>query len=282
VEHLVGDRDGDLRALEAGEWDAVVDTSGRRPEPVRASAELLAGRVGRYVFVSSISAYADLSRGPSEQDPVAAGADEYGPLKARSEEAVQSTYGDRALVIRPGLIVGPWDPTGRFTYWPLRLADGGDVVAPEPRDAPVQVIDARDLATWLLDLVDRGVSGRFNAVGPQQTMERFLERVGAGVDAGARLVWTSAETLLAHEVGEWEELPLWLVDGAFAGMLAADGSRALGAGLTVRPLEETARDTLEWARTRDDPLAGAGLARDKERAILAEPVSPATLRVRQG
>jgi 2'-hydroxyisoflavone reductase len=278
AEHLVGDRDGDLRSLESGEWDAVVDTSGRLPRLVRASAELLAGRVGHSTFVSSISAYADLSHGPSEDDPLAVlehetedwQSEAYGPLKALCEQAVQEINGERALVVRPGLIVGPWDPTGRFTYWPLRLADGGDVLAPEPPDAPVQVIDARDLAGWILDLAERRVSGVFNAAGPEQpmTMEAFLERCAGGVGSEVRLVWTPPETLLEHEVEEWMELPLWLADPRYAGMLAVDTSRAFAAGLHVRALEETARDTLAWARTQADPLGDAGLAREKERAIL--------------
>ena len=169
AEHLVGDRDGNLVALEQGEWDLAVDTSGYVPRVVRASAELLEPRVGRYLFVSSVSVYADLSRpGVEESAPAARLEGEtedhrteaYGALKALCEEALVEVFGARGTIVRPGLIVGPWDPTGRFTYWPVRIAEGGDVLAPEPRDAAVQVIDVRDLAAWLLRLDEPGTSTR--------------------------------------------------------------------------------------------------------------------------
>src|SRR6266487_2610867 len=173
AEHRRGDRDGDLRSLAGGKWDAVVDTSGFVPRVVQQSAQLLRSRVGRYLFVSSVSVYADFSRpGVDEDAPVARLEEEtedhrsraYGALKALCEETVRETYGAHTTIVRPGLIVGPWDPTGRFTYWPVRIADGGRVLAPEPRDAPVQVIDARDLAEWCLHLLERDVEGTFNAV----------------------------------------------------------------------------------------------------------------------
>ena len=277
VERRVGDRDGGLDALREGEWDVVVDTSGYVPRVVRASAELLAGRVGRYVFVSSISAYADLSRpGVAEDAPVAELAEEtedyrseaYGPLKALCEDAVRELYGERATVVRPGLIVGPWDPTGRFTYWPVRVAEGGEVLAPEPREAPVQVIDVRDLAEWILRL-DR--PGTFNATGPQPplTVERVLEECRAVSGGDARFVWAPAEWLVEREVGEWMELPLWLSDPAYAGMMHVDVSRALAAGLELRPLAETIADTLAWVRRGEAPTdPPAGMKRDRERELL--------------
>src|SRR4051794_32092560 len=231
VERRVGDRDGGLDVLAEGEWDAVVDTSGYLPRIVRASAELLAPRVGRYVFVSSISAYADVSGpGVGEDAPTARLEEEteefrgpaYGALKALCEEAVQDVYGDRATIVRPGLIVGPWDPTGRFTYWPVRIAEGGDVLAPAPPDAPVQVIDVRDLGAFCLHLAENDTHGVFNATGPQEplTIEAVLGECVRVAASETRLHWTSPDWLLEQGVGEWMELPLWLASPEYAGMMA--------------------------------------------------------------
>ncbi|HET7043382.1 MAG TPA: NAD-dependent epimerase/dehydratase family protein [Gaiellaceae bacterium] len=280
VRRLVGDRDGGLDALREGAWDAVVDTSGYVPRVVRESAELLAGRAARYLFVSSISAYADLSRaGADESAPVAQLQEEtedhrseaYGALKALCEQTVEAVWGERATVVRPGLIVGPWDPTGRFTYWPVRIAAGGDVLAPEPREAPVQVIDVRDLAAFCLRLLDTDTAGVFNATGPERplTMEQVLEECRAVSGTDARLVWVHSEWLVSRGVGEWMELPLWLSDPDYAGMMAVDVSRALAAGLAFRPLAETIADTLAWVRAGDAPAdPPAGLDRDRERTLL--------------
>jgi 2'-hydroxyisoflavone reductase len=292
VERLHGDRDGGLDALAGRAWDVVVDTSGYFPRVVRGSAELLAERVERYVFVSSASVYADTSRpGVDESGPVhevPAGAPEelsspeaYGGFKARSEGAVEAALPGRALSVRAGLIVGPHDPTNRFTYWVTRLARGGDVLAPEPRDQPVQVVDVRDLAGWMLDAAERGAAGVVNATGPERplTFEAFLEKVRAAVGRGARLVWASERFLLDAGVEPWQELPLWLAPGANpgdAGFLALDVSRALAAGLRLRPLAETARDTLAWAEGAPEtgakdvgvPMAPAGLDAERERELL--------------
>ncbi|HEY6018017.1 MAG TPA: NAD-dependent epimerase/dehydratase family protein [Gaiellaceae bacterium] len=281
VERLTGDRDGGLGALAAGAWDAVLDTSGYVPRVVRQSAELLEPRAGRYLFVSSISAYADLSQpGVDETAPVARLAEEteeyrseaYGALKALCEDVVRETFGDRATVIRPGLIVGPWDPTGRFTYWPVRVAEGGEVLAPEPRDGPVQVIDARDLAEWCVRLVEDGVAGTFNAVGPDRplTLEHVLDECRRVSGADARFVWVPPDWLVEQGVGEWMELPLWLASPEYGGMQQADASRALAAGLRFRPLAETIADTLAWVRADDAPEdPPAGMKRDRERELLA-------------
>lgn len=280
VERLVGDRDGRLEALEHGTWDAVVDTSGYVPRVVRASAELLERRTRRYIFVSSISAYADLSRpGVTEDAPLAELEKEtedwheaYGALKALCERAVQDTYGERTTIVRPGLIVGPWDPTGRFTYWPARIAEGGDVIAPEPRGAPVQVIDARDLGDWIVRLAENDRGGIFNATGPARplTFEQLLEACRIATDSSARLVWVARERLTAAGVREWIELPLWVIDPAFQGVMQADISRALSAGLRFRSLAETIVDTLQWLRSSDAVVdAPAGLDRDRERQLLA-------------
>ena len=275
VARLVGDRDGGLEALERGTWDAVIDTCGYVPRIVRASAELLEPRVGRYLIVSTIAVYADLSRpGVAEDAPLAVLAKEtedrdeaYGALKALCERAVEDVYRERATIVRPGLIVGPWDHTGRFTYWPVRIAAGGDVLAPEPRDAPVQIIDVRDLAAWMLRLVEDDRGGVFNATGPELTLEALLESCRTVTRSKARLVWVASERLVKEGVREWTELPLWLADPAMQGLMQADVSRARANGLCCRPLAETIVDTLQWAAREGSPGA-AGLDRDKERRLL--------------
>jgi 2'-hydroxyisoflavone reductase len=279
VDRLTGDRDGDLGSLESGTWDAVVDTSGYVPRIVRRSAELLEPRVGRYLFVSSISVYADVSQpGVDEDAPVAELEEEteqhrgpaYGALKALSEQVVEEVYGDRATIVRPGLIVGPWDPTGRFTYWPARIAAGGDVLAPEPRDTAVQVIDARDLAEFLVRLLEDDRPGVFNATGPEQPLT--LEQVLTACPGDARLVWAPADWLVEQGVQPWMELPLWLAgDPEYEGHGRIDVSRALAAGLRFRPLAATIADTLEWHRGGEAPIdPPAGMERERERELLGQ------------
>jgi 2'-hydroxyisoflavone reductase len=275
VERLTGDRDGDLGALATGRWDAVLDPSGYVPRVVRASADLLAPRVGRYLFVSTISVYADVSRpGVDEDAPLAQLEREtedrhgpaYGPLKALCEQVVREVYGERATIVRPGLVVGPWDPTGRFTYWPVRIAAGGRVLAPEPRQGAVQLIDARDLAEFCVRLVEEDVAGVFTATGPEEPLT--LEQVLAACPGAAELVWAPADWLLAQGVQPWLELPLWLGDDPHdAGHGQLDNSRALRAGLRFRPLEQTIADTLAWVATGNapaDPPAGLDPARERE------------------
>jgi 2'-hydroxyisoflavone reductase len=277
VEHLVGDRDGDLDALAGRSWDGVVDTSGYVPRVVRQSAELLRGAVGRYVFVSSISVYDDFSEPVDESSPVAQLEDPatekimeaYGALKAACEDVVEEVYGERSARVRAGLIVGPYDPTDRFTYWPRRIALGGDVLGPGKPDAPVQFVDARDLARWLVELAVNGPGGTFNATGPAEplTFAQLLERARDAVGSDASVVWVDDQHVLAAEVQPWTELPLWLPGDEYAGMARADIGRALAAGLTFRPVEETVVDTLAWDRSvpGDRPT----LAHDREQEILA-------------
>ena len=289
VEKLRGDRDGDLRALEGRSWDAVVDPSGYVPRVVRASAELLRDSVGHYVFVSSVSAYAD---------PLAAGFDEgaplkppeleseevmehYGELKVACEQVVEEVFRGRSAVVRAGLIVGPHDPTDRFTYWPVRVARGGEVLAPGRRGRQWQFIDVRDLGGWIVRLGEERTAGAFTATGPvpATTAAEVLEACRAVAGSDARFTWVDEEFLLECEVGEWMELPLWLSEtGEFAHMLEADVSRAVAAGLETRPVAETVRDTLAWARARDGGGAGTvamgrtegvGLDPERERELLA-------------
>jgi 2'-hydroxyisoflavone reductase len=277
VEHLRGNRDGDLDALRDGSWDGVVDTSGYVPRIVRQSADLLRDRVQRYVFVSSISAYGDFSKPITETTPVAELDDpeteeimeNYGALKAACERVVEEVYGDRSARVRAGLIVGPYDPTDRFTYWPRRIAAGGEMLAPGSPGAPVQFVDARDLARWLVQLALDGPGGVFNATGPLEPLSfgALLERSRAALGSDAQPVWIESARILDAGVQPWSELPLWLPDDDYAGMARADITRAVDAGLGFRPLEETVADTLAWDRTvaGDRPT----LTREKEAEILA-------------
>lgn len=267
VEKLRGDRDGGLDALGKRAWDAVVDTCGYFPRIVGASAQLLQDRVERYLFVSTVSVYADLSDGVDEDSALATLDDEttedfgsdderYGPLKALCEREVCDALGDRALVVRPGLIVGPNDPTGRFTYWPQRLARGGEILAPGPPARCVQFIDVRDLAEWMIALIERSRGGVLNATGTGVPWRDLL--------AGADVTWVSDEFLVEREVGEWMELPLWVADPSFAGLHRTDVSRAVACGLRFRPLAQTLEDTRAHASLVD----GVGLRPERERALL--------------
>ena len=250
VEKLQGDRDGNLDALQGRSFDAVVDTSGYVPRIVRETLDAL-DEVGHYTFVSSISVYASLALPPDEHSPVAELAEPtedwreaYGELKALCEAVVQERYPD-AFIPRPGLIVGPWDPTGRFTYWPLRIAAGGRVLAPAPADAPAQVIDARDLAGWIVRCAEDSVAGTFNAVDHPTTRASMFETCRSVSGSDAELIWVDGEFLVEHEVGEWMELPLWLHAPEYAGMLNVDPTPAFAAGLETRPLD---RDGARHAR----------------------------------
>jgi 2'-hydroxyisoflavone reductase len=274
VEKLRGDRDGDLESLSGRVFDAVVDTSGYVPRIVRETIDAL-GDVGLYTFVSSISVYADVSTPPTESSPVAElgepteeWREAYGELKADCEDVVRERF-PAAFVVRPGLIVGPWDPTGRFTYWPQRFAEGGRVLAPAPPDADAQVIDARDLAAWVVRAAEDRLAGTFNAVDRATSRATLLETCRRVAGADSEIVWVDGEFLVEQEVGEWMELPLWLADPSYAGMLSVDPARAFANGLATRPLEETVRDTLAWVGGGEAPTeTGAGLDRAKEQAVL--------------
>jgi 2'-hydroxyisoflavone reductase len=279
VERLRGDRAGDLAALSGREWEAVVDTSGYVPATVRASAELLRNSARHYTFVSSISVYASFSEAVTEDSPLAqldgASADElapdysnYGALKALCEEEVERAFAGRSLNVRAGLIVGPHDPTGRFTYWPHRIARGGEVLAPGAPERPVQVIDVRDLAAWILDSAAAGVAGRFNAVSPPVPQSVLLDACVNGTGGAPTFTYVDEDWLVAHEVGQWMELPVWVYtkEPGAERLLEADASRAIASGLTFRPLEEVARATLDEAELVD----GVGLAPAREAELLAE------------
>jgi 2'-hydroxyisoflavone reductase len=284
VEKLRGDRDGDLRALEGRQWDAVIDTCGYVPRIVRASAELLADAVGHYSFISSISVYDNFRvRGMTESAPVGTLEDptvedvlsHYGPLKALCEQAAEAAMPGRVLNVRAGLIVGPHDASDRFTYWPHwphRVAKGGDVLAPGRPDRAVQIIDVRDLAEWNVRMAEHGVSGVFNATGPDYTltMGAVLETCKNVSGSDARFVWASEQFLLDAGAQPWTQLPLWVPDTEEnAGFSTVDCSKAFAAGLTFRPPAETVRDTLAWDATRPaDEERRNGLPPERETELL--------------
>jgi len=282
VERITGDRDGGLGGLAGRTWDAVLDPSGYFPRVVSASARALAGSAARYLFVSSISVYAEpLAVGLDESAPVATLADPtvesitgetYGGLKALCEQAVRDVYGDRATVVRPGLIVGPHDTTDRFPYWPRRLSRGGEVLAPGRPDAPTQFVDVRDLAAWMLRLLERDVPGTFHATGPASplTLGECLSRIAAAVGGDARFTWVSEAFLREQRVQPWLEVPLWLHEADQA-MDRVSIARARAEGLEFRPLEDTARDTLAWERTLppDARAAPPALRPEREAEVLA-------------
>jgi 2'-hydroxyisoflavone reductase len=285
LERLMGDRNSDLSALGGRSWDAAIDTSGYFPRQVRASAEALARAVGHYTFISSLSVYADqnpagideagaLAQMPAgKADTGEITAETYGPLKVACEQAAIAALPGRALVIRPGLIVGPYDPSDRFTYWPTRVARGGEVLAPGRPERPVQFIDVRDLAEWNLQLVEAGATGTYNATGPAERLAfgDFLAVCQSVTGGAASFTWVPDDLLVAHNVAPYTELPLW-IPAEGAGPYDTFGiSRALQAGLTFRPLADTIRATYEWDRTRpaEEPRRN-GLAPEREAALLAE------------
>lgn len=291
VEELTGDREtGDLKSLEQREWDACIDNPTSVPFWVRDAGRVLAGRVKQYVFISSISAFADLSEpGKTEEAPLArytgpdvmqetnaslrANMNLYGPLKAACEAEAEKQFAGIATIVRPPLIVGPGDDTDRFTYWPVRIAQGGEVLAP-PADDPVQLIDARDLAEWTIRLVEQRRFGAFNAVGPdyELTMAGLLHGIRASGSAPARFTFTDAAFLRKQNVYPWSELTVWMPgQGETAGFHRLSFERAVKSGLTYRPLATTAADTLAWFSSLPAERRAkrrAGLAPEKEAAAL--------------
>ena len=280
VEHLIGDRNDDLGALEGREWDAVIDNSASIPRWVAMSTDLLQGQVGRYLFVSSISAYVDFaSVGIDESYPVGQlsspdAENEYGPGKARCEAIITEMFGDGAINVRPGLIVGPGDNTDRWTYWPVRVARGGEVLAPNSPTDPVQNIDARDLSEWIVRLVETpGTGGTYNATGEVQEFGAMLEEIRAVLEADATFTWVSTEFMAEHGVRPWGHMTNWVPpEGESVGMNQVSVAAAVAAGLTFRQLGDTARATMEWWNTlpqeRRDGMR-AGLPAGLEAEVLA-------------
>lgn len=286
VERLTGDRNGQLDALRGRQWDVVIDNPTSLPRWVRLTGEILGGNVQQYLFISTMSVYASWAQpNVDESATLATMADPtsedipqfYGPLKALSEREAERWYPGRVTVVRPGLIVGPGDETDRFTYWPVRLARGGEVLCPgNPSDA-AQVIDARDLAEWTIRLVEARRFGTFNATGPRSPMG--IGEMLAGIravlpgDLDVRFTWADAAFLESQQVRPWADMPVWIPPaGDYLGWGKANIERAVAAGLTFRPLADTARDTLGWHRTRpagEQAILRAGLTPEREAAVLA-------------
>jgi 2'-hydroxyisoflavone reductase len=289
VEQLVGDRNGQLEALKNRQWDVVIDNPTTLPAWVRDAAQILKGNVERYIFISTISVYADTSKGVDETAPLArydgpdafketleamkaSGYKTYGPLKALSEAEAEKWFPKKTLIIRPGLIVGPRDETDRFTYWPVRIDHGGEVLAPGDPSDPVQFIDARDLAEWTIRMVENGEIGIYNATGPAKSLGigGMLDGIKNALNSKANFTWVPADFLKQQKVEAWSDLPVWT--GEESGMARTNINRALGKGLTFHPLAETARGTLVWLKTlpQDRQLhLKAGLTPERETEVLA-------------
>ncbi len=297
--HIVADRSeetdpraGTWTGLASQQWDAVIDVA-RTPSWVETALAALKGQVQHWTFVSTVNVYADLSTpgGTPADTPVLKPADgdledagdptAYGRNKVACEQAVQREMSGACLIARSGLLVGPGDPSGRYTYWPERLSRGGRVLVPQPRDAPTQLIDVRDLAQWLVTAAEEQLTGTFDAAAPPVPFEQFLTQTAAAVEPeeppgreeapDVRFVWADPEELESLDVRPWSgprSLPLWLPDPAYAGMRTRDVSATVAAGLSPRPLGETARDTLEWVTTGNGARK-AGLTWDEEQDIIA-------------
>lgn len=274
AEHVLGDRDGGLSALDDRDWDVCLDVSGYLPRIVGDSARALRDRVGRYVYVSTISAYADLSAPRIESDPLATMPDEsteeidggtYGALKALCERVVDETFGDRAAVVRPGFVIGPYDHTGRFPWWMHRAARGGEMIVPASLARAFQAIDARDLADFLLLRARSPLTGVFNATGPVPpvTMLDLVEVAASASDADLNVEVIDDGFLTAQ--GIEKELPLWADDPAWAAWAEIDVTKAISAGLQFRSVEDTVAATL--AETQ--PVPGIGLEPEREAELLA-------------
>ena len=286
LEKLHGDRDGHLEALANRKWDAVVDPSGYVPRLVKASAELLAPNIGFYVFISTITVYERLSVvGDDESAPLRTMADPtnedskkyYGELKALCEKAAEAAMPGRVATLRPGLIVGPGDPTGRFSHWPSRLAAGGEVIGPGDGTTPVQWIDGRDLAAWIIKVIEDRTAGTFNAFGPEKrtTIKEVLDACNAAGGNKATITWVDAKFLDKQGVHGWSDLPMWIdnTDPDALGFGTAKNDRALAKGLKCRPVLDTAKDTLAWLATLTPEerakVGDSGIKRDRELAVLA-------------
>ena len=292
VEQLIGDRNGQLDALKDRKWDVVIDNPTSVPVWVRDVAQVLKGNVDRYVFISTISVYADTSKANTDESaPLAKYTGEdamkesrdsiiaskfmlYGPLKALSEQEAEKWFSKQTLIIRPGLIVGPRDQTDRFTYWPVRIDRGGEVLAPGDPSDPVQFIDGRDLAEWTIRMVEQRETGIYNATGPDKTLGvgAMLEGIKAANKSDANFTWLNTDFLEAQKVAPWSDMPVWVPPrGEEAGMGRISIKRALAKGLTFRPLADTARDTLAWFKEQpaERQKLKAGISAAREAEVLA-------------
>lgn len=283
AEHLTGDRDGALAALEGREWDAVIDTCGYVPRVVEQSAKLLKDAVEKYLFISTISVYADLAEPNSTEDsPLATVEDEtteeitgetYGGLKVLCENVVKECYPDNHIIIRPGLIVGPHDHTHRFAYWILRGAEDGTMLAPGDPEQPMQFIDARDLARLCVDLLENDSAGIYNATGTGVPLKETLHVIKEVTSSDVEFEWVDEQFLMDNEIVPWGSLPLW-VPSESKGIHTVNIEKALAAGLTLRPVREIVADSYKWLTeavipANNDPIAAQGtLTREREQQLL--------------
>ncbi len=289
VEQLLGDRNGQLDALQDRQWDVVIDNPTAMPAWVRDAAQVLKEKVERYVFISTVSVYGETKQGVDENSPVekyeganpyketieamkASGYKTYGPLKALSEREAEKWFPGKALIIRPGLIVGPRDETDRFTYWPVRIDRGGEVLAPGDPSDPVQIIDGRDLAEWTIRMVENRATGIYNAVGPATSLGvgAMLDGIKGALKSNAKFTWANEKFLEQQKVNPWSDMPVWA--GQESGIARTSNTRALEKGLTFRPLAETARDTLAWFKSQSQDRQShlkAGLSAERETEVLA-------------
>lgn len=281
VQNLIGDREDDLRALKGRKWDAVIDTSGFVPRIVKQSASYLSGKCGLYVFISTMSVYQNFRTPDITEDYTLAqledpddedfSGDAYGPLKALCEYEIQQNFDGKVLVLRPGLMVGPNDPTDRFTYWPWRVSLGGKILAPAPPSSNLQFIDVRDLAEFIIRLTENQTEGVYNVTGPKKpaTMGSLLVASREASLSDASFVWVEETFLLNAGVTPWVDLPLWIPssDPEFTGFYNININKALKVGLKFRPLSQTVSDTLTWLKTRPEIKklkVGMDIARETE------------------
>ena len=281
VEKLFGDRNSDLAPLNGRKFDAVIDTCGHVPGIVRKSAELLKDNTDNYTFISSISAYSDFSKhGQDESGETCKITDgnieemtmeNYGAMKVLCENVVSEVFGDRALNIRPGLIVGENDWSDRFTYWIHRIDQGGKVLAPDGKKDRVQFIDVKDLSEWTIKMAEGKKSGLYNATGPDYklTFEEFINTCQKVTGGKAEIIWAKEKFLLDENITPWMELPMWVTE-ADQGINNMDISKAIKDGLTFRPLEETLMDTLKFDKSRKDYTLRAGLKPERETEVISK------------
>ncbi len=284
VERLTADRTVDVSVVKGRKFDSCLDVSGYFHRHVRMLAEAVKAAVPHFCFVSTISVYADWRPSPAIDESFDVATTEtpdyevrdgkdYGALKVLAENAAKAVYGEGTLIVRPGLIVGPGDHTNRFTYWPTRLHAGGEVLAPGPKERLVQFIDVRDLANFILDMVEKKAGGTYNATGPatRMSMGDMLDQIQKAIGSNAKLTWVEPKVLIDGDVKPYTEMPLWLPESEKRPLFASiSNAKAIAAGLRHRPFADTAKDTLAWWKGEKDPPKGTALTREKERELLAK------------